>query len=177
VLAWVSYCQARLIRKSLDLARAEYISANRPRIVLRDVYLIAETIHYTLVNLGGTPATIIKSWIFVEFVEDGTRWRPLWPVTDDWNANRLHFVGGESKALQYALPDNISFGIGWPEATRIGNESGPAPIGKIYFVGALVYEDDLSVTRRSIFRRCWNQSSITFVRLNPEEERDYEYAD
>jgi hypothetical protein len=35
VLAWVGYRQARLIRKSIDLARAEFISSHRLRCHLR----------------------------------------------------------------------------------------------------------------------------------------------
>jgi hypothetical protein len=178
VLAWVGYCQARLIRKSIDLARAEYISTHRPRIVLREANLIAETIHYTLVNLGGTQATIIQSWIFAEFIEDGTRWRPLWPAADDASiSTQLTFIGGQSRDLQFALPDEISFAIKWPEAMRIGTERGPSVIGKIYFAGALVYEDSMGMKRRSIFRRRWDPHSLNFVRLTPEQERDYEYAD
>lgn len=159
------------------LARAEYISSNRPRIVLRDVHLIAETIHYTLVNLGGTPATIIKSWIFTEFVEKQTRFRPLWPAADDGNPTRLRFDGGESKDLQHALPAETSFAIKHPYAVEIAIEDKPGFFGKIYFVGALIYEDDLGMKRRSRFRRLWNPNSLTFVRLIPEEERDHEYAD
>ena len=159
------------------LARAEYISANRPRIVLRDVHLIAETIHYTLVNLGGTSATIIKSWIFTEFVEKQTRFRPLWPAADDGNPTRLRFDGGESKDLQYALPNETSFAIKYPYAVEIAIEDKPGFFGKIYFVGALIYEDDLGMKRRGRFRRLWNPNSLTFVRLTPEEERDHEYAD
>jgi hypothetical protein len=176
----VGAAQGYLIFGTLGLARQEFISANRPRIILRDVYLIAGTIHYTLVNLGGTRATIIKSWVFAEFVEDGTRWRPLWPAADAEdiaNSARLTFAGGQSKELQYALPDGISFAIKFPMTRRIGIDDKPAVHGEIYFVGALTYEDDLGMKRRSIFRRRWDDTSLTFVRLTPEQERDHEYAD
>jgi hypothetical protein len=44
VLAFVSRRQAKLLHQSIELARAEYISSHYPRIVLRDVHLIAETV-------------------------------------------------------------------------------------------------------------------------------------
>ncbi len=173
VLALVSRKQAQLTRQSIELARQEFISTNRPCIILRDVHLIAETIHYTLVNLGGTPGTIITTWVFTEFVEEQNRFRPLWPTADDGDVRRLRFVGGESKDLQYALPDEMSFIIKWPK----GIENRLANPGSVYFAGALVYEDDLGMKRRSRFRRRWDPKSLTFVRLSPEEERDHEYAD
>jgi hypothetical protein len=160
----------------LRLARAEYISSYRPRIVLRDAVLIGDTIHYTLVNLGGTPATIIESRIFAEMVEEGTRLRPLWPASH-FDLAKLGFIGGESIDLQYPLPNEVGFAIRHPEVMRIGIENRPGFFGKTYFVGALIYEDDLGMKRRSIFRRCWDPASLTFVRLTPEQERDHEYAD
>jgi hypothetical protein len=176
-LVVVGAAQSYLIFGTLRLARGEFISANRPRIILRDVHLIAETIHYTLVNLGGTPATIVKSWVFAEFVEDRTRFTPLWPAAEDGNATEVRFVGGESKELQCALPAEISFWIKWPEARRIGIDGKPPLSGRVYFVGVLVYIDDLKIKRRSIFRRLWDDGSLTFVRLTPEQERDHEYSD
>jgi hypothetical protein len=51
VLVRVGYCQARLIRKSIDLTRAEYVSTHRPRVILRDVNWEGHSdIHYTLVS-------------------------------------------------------------------------------------------------------------------------------
>lgn len=176
VLAWVGYCQARLIRKSIDLARAEYISSNRPRIILRDAYLIGEVIHYTLVNLGGTAAKIVESWIFAEFVEEGTRLRPLLPA-DHYDLGQTAFAGGKSKELQYELPPEISFAIKFPGTRRIGIEGRAPAFGERYFVGVLTYADDLGIKRRSIFRRRWDDASMTFIRLTPEQERDHEYAD
>jgi hypothetical protein len=163
--------------RQLHLARAEYISTHRPRIVLRDVYLIADTIHYTLVNLGGTPATIIQSCISDEFVEDGMRWKPLWPAAFEGPTTRLTFSGGESRDLQHPLTSGVGFAIRFPDSLRIGIENRPGVTGKVYFIGALIYEDSLGMKRRSIFRRRWNPDSLTFVRLTPEQERDHEYAD
>jgi hypothetical protein len=176
VLALVGYTQARLIRRSIDLARTEYVSTHRPRIILRDVHLIGEEILYMLVNVGDTPAIIVESWIFAEFVEDRTRLRPLRSFGHD-DLGRLTFGAGQARDLTYKLPDEISFAIKFPASRRIGIEGQPPVFGERYFVGALVYTDDLGVRRRSIFRRRWNDDSLTFVRLRLDEERDHEYAD
>ena len=65
VLAGVSGWQGWMIRKQIALAREEFISTHRPKIVLRDVDLIGNEIYYMLVNIGGTEATIIESWIML----------------------------------------------------------------------------------------------------------------
>lgn len=159
----------------IRLARAEYISSHYPRIVLRDVHLIAETVHYTLVNLGSTAAKIVESWIFAEFVEKNTRLKPLTPEGHH-DLGQITFAGGESKSLLYPLPAGISFAIKFPDIRRIGIDGRPPILGQRYFVGIMTYTDDLGIKRRSIFRRRWDDESLTFVRLTPEQERDHEYA-
>jgi hypothetical protein len=176
VLAHVTNRQARLTREAIELANKEYISTHRPRIVLRDIHLIGEDVLYMLVNAGDTPATVIESWIFAEFVEDRTPLKPLRSAGHD-DLGRLTFAAGEAKDLTYRLPDEVGFTIKWPEATKIGIEGRPPRLGKSYFVGVLIYADDLGVRRRSIFRRHWDDDSLSFVRLNSDQERDHEYAD
>lgn len=159
----------------LWLARAEFVSTHRPRIILRDVHLIGEIVHYMLVNVGDTPATIVESRIFAEFIEDRSRFAPLRSEGQN-DLGRLVIAAGEPKDLTYQLPPKISFAIKIPETRRIGIE-GPPVFGQRYFVGVIIYEDDLRIKRRSIFRRRWSDDSLTFARLKPEEERDHEYAD
>jgi len=65
VLAWVGYCQSRLIRRSIDLARQEFVATHRPRILVRFVQGPfydengLEFVWVTLVNVGETDATIV----------------------------------------------------------------------------------------------------------------------
>jgi hypothetical protein len=129
-----------------------------------------------LVNLGGTAATIVESWIFAEFVEENTRLRPLVP-DGHYDLGQITLLGGESKNLRYPLRAGISFAIKWPATRRIGIDGQPPIFGQRYFVGVLTYTDDLKIRRRSIFRRRWDDDSLTFVRLTPDQERDHEYAD
>ena len=160
----------------LRLARAEFISTDRPRIILREVQLVADTIHYTVVNTGDTQATIVESIIKAEFVENQTRISPLRP-SDQNDLGKIIIAGGELKVLTYQLPTEISFAIKFPMTRRIAIEDRPPMFGDRFFTGIIVYADDLGIKRRSVFRRRWDDRSLTFIRLTPEEERDYEYAD
>jgi hypothetical protein len=175
-LAFATYFQYRLTRKAIDLARQEFVASHRPRIILKDVHLTADEVHYMLVNVGDTDATIVESWILAEFIEHGNRLRPLRsPGHDD--LGRLVIAAGESRDLTYLLPGEISFAIKFPDSRKIAIEGKPAVFGERYFVGVIVYEDGLRVRRRSVFRRKWDDASLTFIRLTPEQERDHEYAD
>lgn len=176
VLATVTNRQARLTRESIDLARKEYVTSHRPRIILRDVFLVAETINYMLVNTGDTDATIVESWIFGEFIEQGTRFRV--PRSAGHNdLGELVFSGGESKDLTCDLPPSLSFAMKFPDSRRIGIDGQEPVFGNEYFVGVIVYVDDVGVRRRSVFRRHWHDGRERFMRLKPEEESDNEYAD
>jgi hypothetical protein len=166
--------QSRDIKASIDLARAEFVSAHYPRIILRDARVVGENVIYLLTNIGATPAIIIESWIMVEFVEQSTPISPLRSLDHD-DLERLSFAGGETKDLTYRLPSEISFAFKYPDTRRIGLEGRPPILGERYFVGTLVYTDDLKIKRRSIFRRRWDDASHNFVRLK--DERDHEYAD
>ena len=65
VLAGVGYCQSRLFRKSIDLARQEFTATHRPRIVVRFIQGPLhdengfEFVRVTLVNKGETGGTIV----------------------------------------------------------------------------------------------------------------------
>ncbi len=67
VLAAVGYCQARLIRKSIDLARKEFISAHPPKLRIRYIHLTSGDenveVGFTVENTGGSDATVTQSMI------------------------------------------------------------------------------------------------------------------
>jgi hypothetical protein len=158
--------------KQLALGRAEYISSHRPRIILRHVIFDAEQIVFWLVNIGDTPATIVESRILPEFVEDGTRLRPIHSVSHN-DLEPLVFEGGESKELATPVSNGFSYAIKNPAIPGVPGMGGLR--GSCYFAGSLVYVDQNRVKRQSAFRRRWHAESMTFVRL--QDERDHEYAD
>jgi hypothetical protein len=78
VLAVIGYVQARLIRKSIDLARAEFISSHRPRLILREVQRLLPTgaqrnieLRYVVANIGSSEAEIVESHIELQDIRDG----------------------------------------------------------------------------------------------------------
>lgn len=171
VLAWVGYCQARLIRRSIDLAAKEFIASHRPRIILRNVDLQDGNVLYMLVNVGDTKATVVESWIMMESVPDASVLRPLRSFGHD-DLGRLVFEAGEMKDLTYADPGFT--GMTAADMIRVGIEQGLID-GHRFFTGTIIYEDDLRVRRRAVFRR--RLKGKGFERLNPEQERDNEYSD
>jgi hypothetical protein len=170
VLAIVGYSQARLLRKSVDLARDEFVAAHRPRIVLRDVHLEGDEILYMLVNVGETTATIVESWIIAETILVKSAVRPLRSAGHN-DLGSLRFAGGEIKDLTFSVPSDLGLVSGF------GDRSGSIFMGERHFAGTIVYTDDLGVRRRSVFRRRWHNGDSRFIRLNSEDERDNEYAD
>jgi hypothetical protein len=175
-LVVVGAAQGYLIFGTLRLAREEFISTHRPRIVLRDVHLEERQVFYMLANTGDTDATIVESWILGEFVPNGTPIRPLRSF-DHNDLGRIVFAAGQVRELTYDLPPDLGFAIMFPNSRRIGLEGQPPVQGERYFTGTIVYEDDRGVRRRSIFRRIWDDSSHSFVRLFPNQEQDHEYSD
>ncbi len=168
--------QARLTRKALKVARDEFTSSHRPRIILRDVHLLpteqGHEIIFMLVNTGGTPATIVESWIIIEFIQPGNPIRN--PRSYGHNdLGRIVFAAGEMKDLTYQAPPDVGLHIAFRSA------AGAASIDQskawhLDFAGAILYSDDAGNCRRSVFRRRWDFNRQAFCRV---DDPDQEYAD
>jgi hypothetical protein len=175
-LWWAAAGQYDLIEQQIKLARSEYISSNRPRIVLKEVWMDQDKgeILYILVNTGGSPATIIESWIFAEWTWPQRAIRPLRSQGYDY-LGRLTFAAGEMKDLIFPIPAGVATFVRVPEIKRIATEDRPAMTDwKLYFIGVILYSDEIGNKRRSVFRRQWNEELSGFERL---KDPDQEYAD
>src|SRR5579871_1469929 len=100
VLAVVAGIQGWLISKQIKLARDEFISSHRPRIILRDVSRDGQDILYMLVNDGGTKCTIKESWITTESIPPNRAARTLRSAGHN-DLGHLTFAPGEMKDLTY----------------------------------------------------------------------------
>jgi hypothetical protein len=161
--------------KQFRLAQDEFISSHRPRVILRDVIWEGYAdIHYTLVNIGETRATIIESWVLVEFVQQGFAVRPLRSFGHD-DLGRIVLSAGEMREFTCAVPGELSVAMKYPDIRRIGIDGKEPVFGERYFTGTIVYIDDTGIRRQSVFRRIRDDKSRSFVRLA--NERDQEYAD
>ncbi len=169
----ISAQQTDIQRKQHALEQLQYFTSHRPRIILRDVHWEKGQVFYILTNVGGTKATIIEAWIMVEFLPDGRALRPLRSFGHD-DLGRLVFEAGEMKDLTYVIPGVT--GMSADDMMRVGIEEGLIS-GQGYFTGTIVYEDDVGIKRRAVFRRRWNVEGKSFARLDPAQERDNEYSD
>jgi hypothetical protein len=173
VLAAVGFRQARLIAKSIALAREEFNATHRPHIVVRDVVKDGDNILYLLVNKGDSPAIIIESYVLAEFVPDGQALQALRSAGYDC-LGRLSLTVGEVKEATYKIQESHRLASKYPDRkVGVTGESAPA-FGSFYFTGTIVYEDGSGHRRRSVFRRRWNGKSGGFEQL---ENPAYEYED
>lgn len=190
VLTWVTYLLVKLAReqseatsrqlaisgtqadvqlKQQQIERLQFLTMHRPRIILRDVSLIAEDgvqkILYSLVNSGGTKAIIVESWIFAEWPAQGSAIRnPLSRGHDD--LGRVEIPGGGVLERDYIVPDSIT----WYASLKVFTTA----VLPLHFAGAILYEDDLGNRRRSVFRRIHRPDTDRFERTT---DPDQEYAD
>jgi hypothetical protein len=125
----------------------QYFAAHRPRLVLKDIHLEKRQIFYILTNVGDTKATIVEGWIQVESWVNDAPLRPL-RSAGHFDLKGCVFDGGEIKDLTYDLPAQFAF------------SSGSIIIKDEYFAGTIIYEDELGIKRRSVFRRRWNLAFI-----------------
>ena len=160
------------MRRQIKLAREEFIATHRPKIILREVNFVEGEIIYSLVNIGGSNAIIFESWFFAEtlVIERGMR-NPI--STGHNDLGKKEFAPGQTREFTLPNADDSTFFMNFPNSRRIGGDTG-GPFGDTYFVGAVLYADDLGNLRRSVFRRRWDDSKKGFYRTdNPE----HEYAD
>jgi hypothetical protein len=147
---------AEAAHKSAEVARAAFNATHRPHLILRDVCLDGENIAYLLINNGTAEATIVESWITVEYVHPNGVFRPLRSYGHDC-LGRLHFAVGEVKDRTYSPSQPLEF---------FGNV--------LYFVGTIVYSDSAGHRRRTVFRRRWDTDQQGFFSV---DDPDQEYSD
>lgn len=186
VLAWVGYCQARLIRKSIDLARTEFISTHRPIIRVRRVYLSAFAARFgadnishddeveveiVIANAGETNAHITDSRYRLYFFKTAT------PEDDSLFGEfpkriidtKLMLASGETKRL---FVTSRAVMEAPPPGQRIMRQLA-AEGWHMHIVGLFIYEDDSRTRRETGFLREWQRGG-GFRKI---EDSGYEYED
>jgi hypothetical protein len=181
-LARDSDAQTLNMKKSIDLARAEFLSTHRPRIILREAIIGSvledEPIHvvYQLANIGETQGTIINSGMRVEVVNRTVERLLMHPnVEDSSDLGEIKLGPGESRLLRIDGPD-------WQETTftpqlRDDGEDGALRWSTncaIHFVGQILYEDEVGIRRRTGFRRELVVKRQRFYQIEGEPDLDYD---
>jgi hypothetical protein len=175
VLALVTRRQARLTRESIELARAEFISTHRPKLVVRELAMLEPEaggtvkVRYVIANIGVGKARIAESWIELQDSRDRIL-RPLQPAEGANPIGRETMAGGTHIFREHdTTASSLSFAVG-----REIHARGYAPVATVFFRGFIVYLDDNGIRRRTAFCRMWNFETRRFDVMN---DPDYEYAD
>jgi hypothetical protein len=168
--------QSRDMKASIELTRAEFISTHRPRLVLRQAFAPLSDndgeriqVHYTITNVGDTKAWIVNSETYLELFT--TRHLMLTPncIGKNYIPTEGHpFEAGEAK-------DFIFLGnLQWDEESRL-DYSPDFEIG-LFFVGHLIYRDELGTKRQMAFRRRYTPNAQRFL-YQPTITEDHDYSD
>jgi hypothetical protein len=171
--------QFEINQQSIKLAREEFVSSHRPRIILREAIIgsLLEgepiSIHFHVANIGETKGTIIRSSVSLEIVSvDRLMLHPSVEVKDDLGTIELGPGGAVLLKFQGETPK-------W-EAEKFKIKSFQTTAGvierrdfKIHFSGQLVYLDENGVPRRTAFRRELIPERQRFYRIQNEPDLDY----
>jgi hypothetical protein len=171
--------QFEINQQSIKLAREEFVSTHRPRIILREAIIgsVLEgepvSIHFHVANIGETKWTIIRSSVSVEVVSvDRLMLHPSVEVKDDLGKIELGPGGAVLLKFQGETPK-------W-EAEKFKMKASQTTAGvierrdfKILFCGQLVYLDQNGTPRRTAFRRELIPERQRFYRIPNEPDLDY----
>jgi len=152
--------QTGLVKKQIELAREEFISTHRPKMIMRDASRLWESgesiFIYSLVNIGGTSAEIVESWIFEEVVHENTPIRNARPLGHS-DLGSIRFAAGQSRDFRF---------------TNKMRCPGADDKLALYFAGSIRFKDDLGNLRSTIFRRKFDG-----IRFFESGNLDHEYSD
>jgi hypothetical protein len=157
-----------------ELAREEFFSTHRPHLTIRDLFVDGEKIRFLLINKGESPANIIESWIFTEYIIDAKSIRPLFSSGHN-DIGRFSLEAGEIQQINWPLGE-IGFNIRFPtagKAVKVGDLTS-FPKGHSHLAITIVYAGATGQKRRSVFRRRWNSEIRSFERI---DDPDQEYSD
>jgi hypothetical protein len=171
--------QFEINQQSIKLAREEFVSTHRPRIILREAIIgsVLEgepvSIHFHVANIGETKGTITRNSVSVEVVSvDRLMLHPSVEVKDDLGKIELGPGGAVVLKFQGETPK-------W-ETEKFKMKAFQTTAGvierrdlKIHFFGQLVYLDQNGISRRTAFRRELLPERQRFYRIANEPDLDY----
>jgi len=168
-LADIAGKQVSIQEAQTEISRQQFLATHRPRIIMRNVYMtdVAEqlAIHYTLVNTGGSDATIVNSRFYAESIPQYIFMRDA-DCSDHSELGEIILVAGDGRAFEYQIPD-VDSAI-W-NITAFYNDSINT---LICFVGSVRYTDSFGNIRTSVFRRRFDGSGFCKT-----DNPDHEYTD
>jgi hypothetical protein len=194
----VGSSQLGAVVTQIELARREFVSTHRPRIILREARIgtVKEgerlNVFFVLANIGESAGTVIRSVVDIEIVrENQPPVRGLNSIESINEIGTLTLAPGEARLIRFAAlqkrPNSSEAPI-W-EAERFGakrryTQTSMDPAGlkvsryydfTIQIYGQFLYEDSDGLQRRTAFRRQLIPERQRFYRL--EDDPDLDYAD
>jgi hypothetical protein len=192
VLAAVGYSQARLIRKSIDLARKEFVSTQRPKLRVRNITITQQgwmaghrfqlfregepiSGQFFVSNIGGTAATITESFCMVFATSTGLPMRRPYEGKDGNTIVAPRKLEPGQSAVGIISADPLG-----PEAEDIVDFRGS---WRLYIIGWIEYTDEMKTRRRTAFCRLWRypggpDGGTLDARFFPvDDEPDYEHEE
>jgi hypothetical protein len=189
VLAIVGYAQARLIRKSIDLARDELVANYRPRLRVRNIVItptneantrelgifhpnMPVSGQFYVVNVGGSAATITQSRCIVFWNDGGLPMkRPYEGATGDNQVPRIKLEPGQSTLGLFMSEDALD-----QRANTIGTNVIHAL--HLFVMGWIEYTDDRQIKRRTSFcREFEKRGGFAEGRFYAVNDPDYEHEE
>jgi hypothetical protein len=188
--------QSREVQAQIGLARRDFVSTHRPKIILREAFigstLEGEPISVTMnfANIGQTAGTIIRSVVDVEVIPpDGERLLLHISVEPHHEIGDLQLGPGAARLINWAAIHKRANSSDPPiwNAARFqrrrlvqGGAIGPLETiiqreSDIHLFGQFIYVDEVGIPRRTAFRRILVPEKQRFYRL--EGEPDLDYAD
>jgi hypothetical protein len=181
---------SRAMAKQLKLARDEFNSTHRPRIILREAttgeLVDGQEIDVTMVfaNVGDTVGTIQSLIAAVVVVDEDTE-KPLGRevVTSRNDFGQMAISPGGQVMVNYGPAHGAPIWDANAFANRTAISMRPmqihdrGPAKTIHLAGQLVYRDEAGIDRRTAFRRALRPKRQRFYRLPDDYEPDLDYAD
>lgn len=162
-----------IAKEQIRLAREEFASSHRPRIIVRNISIVVENgemkILYSLTNVGGAKATIANSWIMTELVLRESPIRNL-RALGHVDLGEVPFTAGQYYDFHHALSPDVQRFIATHPTQR---GFGKAFDAELHFTGSLRYVDELGNSRNSVFRRVLGMDGAFHKSGDP----DHEYSD
>lgn len=178
-VCWFTYWLMRIAKKQAEISsnqvslqKAQFIRDHRPKLIVRNIFFAqggpdGDAFCYSLINVGGSKATLVESIVIAEIMEDKNA-RPYSSVGHN-QLGAVTFEAGERR--DFTLPDKIDAGLHVRFGKNIDKSFG-SPIRTLYISGSFCYMDEMLTARESTFVRRYKDG--VFERTG---NSDHEYCD
>lgn len=170
----------RETQESIKLARAEFLSTHRPKIIVRAIYRDdapnneqqpAPQVTFSIANVGSTPATIFEISATVMSIDWDLCARPAYAPSAKHNTV-IHI--GNPLPITIPIQDDVAAQQDMASGFYQGNSAFDTSKESICCFGYILYRDSIERIYRTAFLRRYNPSTSHWDKV---DDPDYEYQD